>query len=317
LTGLPQDDPSTLDRRPLAIKVTNFPRYTRPQWALSLADIVYEYYQNGGISRFHAIFYGNDTERVGPIRSARFPDVDLIRMYKSVFAFGSADYRVLNRFAFAEFANRTVNEYPAGCGPMCRVETSTFNHLVTNTEDLSEYIETRGVTNDRQDLTGMFFQVQTPEGGEAAETIYIRYGLQVYGRWDYDPATRRYLRHQDTRDDFGGGEEYEQLEDRLTEEPVAADNVVVLLVPHEYFSRQPEIIEIRLNGTGTAYAFRNGRVYEVVWNRVGQDKVLYLTYPDGTPFPFHPGNTWFEVLGGTSEVTQPDGGTYRFQFRIP
>ena len=35
LTGLPPADPSLLQRRPLAIKVTNFPRYTRPQYGLT------------------------------------------------------------------------------------------------------------------------------------------------------------------------------------------------------------------------------------------------------------------------------------------
>ncbi|MCK4897226.1 MAG: DUF3048 domain-containing protein, partial [Anaerolineales bacterium] len=44
LTGLPVEDASLLARRPLVIKVTNYPRSVRPQWGLTLADHVYEYY---------------------------------------------------------------------------------------------------------------------------------------------------------------------------------------------------------------------------------------------------------------------------------
>ena len=44
LTGLMVDDPARLERRPMAIKVTNYPRYVRPQPGLSKADIVFEYY---------------------------------------------------------------------------------------------------------------------------------------------------------------------------------------------------------------------------------------------------------------------------------
>lgn len=317
LTGLPVDDPALLQRRPLAVKVTNFPRYTRPQWGLSLADIVIEYYQNGGISRYHAVFYGQNAERVGPIRSARFFDSTLIRMFKSVFAFGSGDYRVLDRFGFSDFAARAVNEYPAGCGPMCRVDPNTYNHLVTDTEALAEYIESQGVDNSRQDLTGMYFHPDPPAGGESADQIYVRYGSQVYARWDYDPVSHRYARFQDAENDFGTGEEYEPLTDQLTEQPISANNVVVLLVPHEYFSQDPEIIEILLNGSGPGYAVRDGQVFDVRWNHTSSDQVLRLNLPDGSPYPFKPGNTWYEVLGQSSNVSQPEGGVHRFQFSIP
>ena len=37
LTGLPPADPSLLQRRPLAIKVANYPRVFRPQAGLTLA----------------------------------------------------------------------------------------------------------------------------------------------------------------------------------------------------------------------------------------------------------------------------------------
>jgi hypothetical protein len=51
LTGLQVANPALLDRRPLLIKVTNLPRNVRPQWGLSLADIVFEYYTEEGSAR--------------------------------------------------------------------------------------------------------------------------------------------------------------------------------------------------------------------------------------------------------------------------
>ncbi len=44
LTGLVPADPSLLDRRPLVIKISNYPRAIRPQYGLNEADIVFEYY---------------------------------------------------------------------------------------------------------------------------------------------------------------------------------------------------------------------------------------------------------------------------------
>src|ERR1035437_7075608 len=58
LTGLKVANPALLQRRPMLIKVSNLPRSVRPQWGLSFADIVFEYYTEEGSTRFAAIFYG-------------------------------------------------------------------------------------------------------------------------------------------------------------------------------------------------------------------------------------------------------------------
>ena len=139
LTGLKVADPALLDRRPLAIKVPNLPRTVRPQWGLSLADIVYEYYTEEGSTRFIGLFLGNNAETVGPIRSARFFDGNIVRMYKAILAFGSGDQRVRNRLYSAEYANRLVSEYPAKCPPMCRYEPNGVDYLITNTAELTKY----------------------------------------------------------------------------------------------------------------------------------------------------------------------------------
>ncbi len=98
LTGLPVANPALLNRHPLAIKVTNYPRFVRPQAGLNLADVVYDYYMERGITRFIAVFYGNDAEQVGPVRSGRFFDEHIFTMYNSYFVFGNADYRIRERY---------------------------------------------------------------------------------------------------------------------------------------------------------------------------------------------------------------------------
>ncbi|OGO29422.1 MAG: hypothetical protein A2136_07075 [Chloroflexi bacterium RBG_16_54_11] len=118
--------------------------------------------------------------------------------------------------------------------------------------------------------------------------------------------------------DEGGGEAYTPLIDRGNEQQISAANVVVLLMPHSYFRPPPaEMVEISFVGGGQAYAFRDGQVYKVQWAIPSQNSVLYLTYPDGSPFPFKPGNTWFQVIGQSSVITEPEDEAWRFEFRIP
>jgi hypothetical protein len=189
---------------------------------------------------------------------------------------------------------------------------------MANTTTLSGYITSKGVENDRQNLDGMFFQLEAPAGGQPVGHIFTRYSSAIYNRWDYDPDTARYLRFSDTTEDFTNGlnEQYAQLTDRLTGQPIAFDNMVILLVTHERFSQQSEIWDIQLTGSGTAYAFRDGQAYKVRWQRTAPDGVVTLTYEDGTPFPFKPGTTWFEVMGAGTQLTQNDQG-WRFVHKMP
>jgi hypothetical protein len=316
LTGLAVADPSLLERRPLMIKVSNIPRYVRPQWGLTLADHIYEYYTEYGSTRFIAIYLGKDATQVGPIRSARFFDENIIRAYKAVFAFGSADITVINRLFNADFYDRLVVE--SDWSPMFRYDPNGYNHLMVDTNALSKYISDKGIENGRQDLNGMFFQMEPPAEGSPGEHVSVRYSNSIYNKWDYDPTSGKYLRSSDTVEDAYGGrdEVYAPLSDQLTGEPVASDNVVFLEVPYQFYRRVPEQMEIPFVGSGLAFAFRDGQVYRVRWQRFTQDSMVSLAYEDGTPFPFKPGNTWFEVIGTTSEEIQNDQG-WRFVFHIP
>ena len=71
LTGLAPADPALLDRRPVLVKIENLPRSDRPQWGLSLADLVYEYHTEEGTTRFAAIYYGNNATQIGPVRDRK------------------------------------------------------------------------------------------------------------------------------------------------------------------------------------------------------------------------------------------------------
>jgi hypothetical protein len=318
LTGLRVADPTLLNRLPLAIKVSNLPRNVRPQWGLSLADIVYEYYTEEGTTRFIALFLGNNADIVGPIRSARLFDGNIVRMYKAILAFGSGDIRVRNRLYNAEYSNRLVSEFPAECPPMCRYEPNGANALITNTAELTKYGKQKGFDKGRQNLDGMFFNLTAPAGGQPVNHIFTRFSSAIFNRWDYDPATGKFIRNSETTDDLTGGqiEIYAPLTDRLTNEPITADNLAVILVPHEYYSVVPEIIDMQFTGKGTAYFFRDGQAYKVKWNRPAADSVLSLTGEDGNPFPFKPGNTWMEVMGIYSKAEQK-GNDWRFTFSIP
>lgn len=319
------EDTSILDRRPVAVKISMEPRSTRPQWGLSFADHVIEYYQEGGLidgrTRLNAIFYGENTEEAGPIRSARFVDEAIVRMYKAVFAFGSADYRVLYRLNYSEFYNRlaSVSDFPCpptSTYPLCRTDPNGWNHLLTDTDVLSQHFTETGIDNSRQNLDGLAFNPIPPEDGEEAETVTLRYTAKVYGQWQYDASAGNYIRYQDAETDFGEGEVYEVLVDKVNEEPITADNIIVVLVDQSYFLVSPEMLEYDLMGFGDAYLFRDGMVYEVNWARTTGTELLAVTYDDGSRIPLRPGTTWYQIMGTNAGIESEDG-SWRFTYALP
>ncbi len=321
LTGLLAAVPANLERRPVAIKVTNFPRRVRPQWGLSLADHVYEYYLEDLITRFIAVFYGNNAERVGPVRSGRFFDEHVVRMYKSFFVFAWADDRVVLPWTESDLRNFLIVEREDNCPPMCRIgPANDYNTLFVDTYALEEYIAARRTSNDRQDLSGLSFGQVAPYSPRSGQQVFVRFSDFSYNRWDYDPATNRYLRSEDTLDAVDAPPAYAPLTDSLTGAAIAADNLVILLVKHEYFANTPttEIVTMNLLGDGEAYAFRDGRLYEVRWQRPAAEDLLRLTYPDGRPYLLKPGNVWYEVLGESSTMIQDSvSKAWLFDFAIP
>ena len=320
LTGLRVEDPTLLERRPVAVKIQTFPRTQRPDWAVSLADIVFDYYQNNGLTRLNAIFYGNNVEKAGPVRSARLFDGSIIRMYEAIFAFGGGDQRILNRLFNTEYADRLVVEGNNSCPAMCREDPNGYNFLIANPKEIGPYVVSKGGDNSRQVLDGMMFTHQPSDKGQPqGQNVYVRYSISAYVNYKYDAETGRYLRFQDNVEAYTPQEEvYVPFTDRLDDSQVAVDNVVVLKVIHEYVykSGNSEIVDILLGGSGEAYAFRDGKVYQLQWNRPG-NSMFTLTFPDGTPYALKPGTTWVQVIGqsSTNELTSDDG--MRFEFRFP
>ncbi len=320
LTGSPVLDLNLFERRPIVVKVTNFPRSVRPQWGLSQADHIYEYYIGDNMSRFIGVFYGKDASRVGPVRSARLFDPHVMRMYNGIFVFGWADDPVLEFLTTPELRHRLVVERGDNCPPLCRIGSDhAYNNLYTDTSYISAYLAERGTDNQRQDLSGLRFEVNVPNSGQPAEQLCIRYSGISYNHWKYDPTNHRYLRFQETGDDVGGPPSYAPHTDSLTGEQLAADNIVVLYIPHVYFhkSSDTEIIDQPIFGEGQGYAFRNGQIYPITWMHDTPYRLPSLVLPNGDIYPLKPGNVWFEILSENSTLTPQRDGAWNFTFSMP
>ena len=296
LTGQGVSDIAVLERRPLAVKISNFPPIVRPQAGLSFADVVFEHLSEAGLTRLTAIFLCQDVEKVGSIRSARLIDLEIPAMFKAMFAYSGASGGVKQKIRESDFFDRVVSP-DFGHPGFYRIpsEGKAFEHtLFSDTQSLWNITEERGL-NQRQDLSGWVFSEEPPADGSPATSLEFLY-TPKYGsaEYQYDPEWEAYLRSI-----FG-----EPHGDELTGEQIAARNVVALYAPHVDTdivedSTGPRVyysIEIQLWGEGKAIVFRDGQAFEGKWIRLQRNDLIRLVDDAGNPIPLKPGNTWIQVV---------------------
>jgi hypothetical protein len=306
LTGLQYPSAAALERRNLIVKISNFPPVVRPQSGVNAADVVYEYEVEGGVTRFAAIYRSNAPEVVGPVRSGRLLDIELVTMHESLFAYSGASGPVQELILGQDWRFQVIspsigdNCEEAG---FCRIERPgiAFEHtLFVDTNKVWERATARGI-NQGFRAKGFAFEREVPEGGVPANDIFVDWYGQISARWQYDTDTDRYLRYTDSVPHF----------DAADGDQIWTNNLVIIEVEH---IDRPDLfesgasnasIEIDLNDQGRAILIRDGQAYQGFWRRPDNDPgtALQLIAGDGTPLKMRPGRTWVSVVRWLGDTT--------------
>ncbi len=316
LTGLEVTDPEMLEHIPLAIKISNSPQ-VRPQSGLNSADILFEHYAEGNITRFTGIFYGTFPERVGSVRSGRLIDLEIPAMYHGIFAFSGMSGGVKQRFRASDLFPDQVASPDFGIGQpyFYRVpeEGKAFEHtLYAAPLELRALAAKRGIDGPPEFPQLMAFADTSPVLPNMFEVSYfeINYLPNVCtAEWSYDAASGRWLRQT-------AGKIHT---DYLTGEQVYASNVVIIFANHlptdileDTHGGGHMSIEIQVWGSGSALLFRDGEMYQGYWNRAERGDMLTFQDTSGNPLPLKPGNSWFQLVPANTTAEEFETGRYRF-----
>lgn len=298
LTGEIVENPAVLQRRPIAVKISNSPpSWVRPQSGLSQADLVFEHVTEGSITRFTAVIWDETPEDMGPIRSGRLIDVEIPAMYDAAFAYSGSSIGVARLLFASDFVERILRANVQGY--YRTGEDKPWEHTLYGEPALWwAELDARELNNPPAYRQLNVFTEAAPEGGDPADHLHIDYNSQMIVDWFYDEESGRYLRWADD----------EEHTDQNTGEQLSAANVVVVYATHvldrticEYIPQgsdtcQAWSMEIQVWGEGRARVLRNGRVYEATWKREQRDDMLTFFDPEGEPLPLNIGNTWFQMV---------------------
>ena len=320
LTGLPVSDPDLLNRRPVMVKVSNFPRAGRPHAGLSSADIVFDYFIGFGTNRFMALYYGQDAEKIGPVRSGRLVDAELATMYAGVLAYGSADEDT-DAFLVNTLGDYSLSHLEADCPVFCGTDTHSVTGVFANSQAISAHVTALGLENDKPDLPGMVFSDDLPAGAVDADSVTILFNYQNRGEWRYDPASGKFLRWIEfVENEVEHGDEFEMIPliDRVNGKQLAFSNVIVLFARYNELAPTAHEIEIWANNAGKpAYLFRDGRMIAGEWKSVNDTDPIQFFDLDGGPLALKPGNTWIAIMGMHSSIEVVRPGAWESFFFLP
>ncbi|WP_190077093.1 DUF3048 domain-containing protein [Streptomyces daghestanicus] len=271
-TGTPQARTGS----PLAVKIDNAPA-ARPQTGLEAADVVYVEPVEGGLSRLMALYATRLPEKVGPVRSARESDLELLRQFdRPTLAFSGAQRKLLPRI---EAAPLRAEQPDGSSGAFVRESGRSAPHnLYLRPGRLLDAAPGAAA------LTTGFTYGAAPSGGRAEKARTVRYPAARF-TFTWSGARGRWLVGMD------GTPAVEPGGRRPAPATVVVQYVKVRESRFRDFrgSNSPYVETV---GTGRAEVLRGGRAYAAGWKRGSATDGTAFTAADGSPVRFAEGPVW-------------------------
>lgn len=278
LTGLPV----TGEPGPVLIMKIDNTRQAQPHAGLTEADVVYLEEVEYGITRIAAVFSSTIPDRIGPVRSARIADIDLVAQYGTpAFGFSGAQHKLWPALASGSFIDVSANKGGVGYS-RDRTRPAPYNYYA----DGSAMLERAGADVTTAKDMGWTFAAALPAGGTPVTSATMTWDY-AKARFAYDPTAGNYRIRLNERP-------------ARAEEAVdgqRADTVVIQSVrqsPSKYKDKWGAVTpNVETIGTGQAVVLRDGMAFDVTWSRPDVASSTTFALADGSPMPFKPGQTWF------------------------
>jgi DUF3048 family protein len=286
LSGLPDPSGLSVTRPALTVKIENTPQ-ALPQWGIDQADVVYEEIVNGGITRLAAIFNSHAPIKVGPVRSVRPTDTQVVWPLGGIFAYsGGAPYAVASISTVPGL--KLIDESSAGTAMFRDPDLYAPHNLFAIAPQLFAF---GGSPVPPPALFDYRTSKQTA-GGSAVASFIVPFPSMYPVTWTWDTASLSWDRTLFGKADVTGT--------GVRESP---KNVIVMWVNYVN-GIGTEASYADLQGSETAAFFVGGKETMGTWSR-GPNKADIVQYKtkNGQSALMTPGQTWVELLNTGTSLT--------------
>jgi len=290
LTGAQAPDESVLGRPALVVKIDNHPK-SRPQWGLNQADIVFE--ENvEQLTRFAAVYHSQVSDPVGPIRSGRLQDINLLASFNGpLFAWSGGNAQVsaaIRKSTMVDLSHSSANE----AGGFRRESSRVAPHnLVAETSKLW----TLAPADAKPPVPQFEYRADgetVPTDSKPAGAVKISMdGVDIM--WEWSPENLTFVRSQDDKPHVD-----------MQDVRINAQNVVVVSVVYAKSGSSPVAKSV---GSGEVWVYTAGKLIQGSWERLDPFKPFVFKDTKGAVIKLTPGRTWVEVIRAKSAAHIPEG----------
>jgi Protein of unknown function (DUF3048) N-terminal domain/Protein of unknown function (DUF3048) C-terminal domain len=258
----------------IAAKVENIAA-AKPQVGLNQADITFVQEVEGAQTRLMAVYHSRFPARVGPIRSARSTDVQLLPLFgKPGLVYSGANPSVQRKID-----NASIMPIQRSTRDSRRVAP---HNVFVDLDNIAKSTKLAKATS-----IGWIFDNAAPRAA-AASAVKVRVGHDTF---DFRYASGRYtIRWNGSR--YADGDS-----GAITE----ADNVVIMNVRNHADGnrdvRGAPSVQSDTVGTGAVTIHRNGRKIEGRWERTKASAPLRFIDKSGDRIALKPGQSWVVLAG--------------------
>ncbi|GAA3889572.1 hypothetical protein GCM10022381_34450 [Leifsonia kafniensis] len=280
LRGTPQDLGSATSPA-LSVKIDNH-EDARPQIGLERTDIVFEELVEGGLTRYVAVWQSDIPDLVGPVRSIRPMDPDIITPFGGIVAYSGGQEIFIAMMEATPVVNARFDDDETGL--FYRIDEKDSPHDV-----VVEAKELIALHPDLAPPVQQFTYATTPAeaaavvSGTPTTTINSRFSDARWPSWNWNAASSSYLRSQEGEADLDSNGA--QLQ---------ATNLLVLRVGiDDTYGDVPKTVML---GSGEAWVSTGGKTVHATWSKDAAGSLIRLVADNGALITLAAGNTWIELV---------------------
>jgi hypothetical protein len=267
----------------LAVKIDDT-NAAHPQVGVEDADVVYVEQVEAGLTRLAAVYTSKLPPLIGPIRSARISDLELLAQFGRVgFAYSGAQSKMRPVIAAANLENLSAERNPPSIygkdpnrpGPV---------DMILKPDLLLERANSNPKIKIDSPTISVFPFGKAPKGETNTANAKVKWPSAKYElRWD--SLAEKWLIYFNEKPNLAASGEH-----------LFADTAIIQIVsitPSIYGDKFGEITPFsKTTGTGKAVMLRDGFSYQINWQRDTETELTRWQTIDGEPANFKPGRTW-------------------------
>lgn len=261
----------------------------RPQASLRHADVAFEMYAEGLITRYLAIFLTHYPDLYGSIRSSRPYFVEKALEFDPYYVHVGGSMQALSDIKKYQMADIDA----LSSGAFWRVSHKRAPHSTySSSEVILRDAQRRGYREEGVMAFLDFNRKFNALGGVPAEHIKFVYknptqtdAIGYYTSYKYNSEDRLYYRYTNGKPHI----------DEVDEVQLTCSNILVQYAHTRVIDSEGRL-EIQLVGSGNGKLYSAGEVIETTWSKENPSAPTYFFKLNGDPVKLNPGKTWVQVL---------------------